>query len=197
MPFVLFYGYCGPEHRHTDTFFCDARSAFCIVLWVLWRLRRWDFAWKACANTPLLPLPHRSALGGARSPSATAATRAVALHLPPAARSRTPPTSCARRSHRTKSRGASRGSATKRKRHPQGCLLRLCCTALIDATMGKSIKSRGVQLLKRFYVHPKWMPFFGTIILFKEIFLQFKKYYCDNSRSKRNEMIYFQFFFKQ
>ena len=35
--FVLFYGYCGPEHRHTDTIFCDARSAFCIVLWVLWR----------------------------------------------------------------------------------------------------------------------------------------------------------------
>ena len=48
---------------------------------------------EACANISLLRCPHRSALDGARLPSATAATRAVALHLPPAARNRTPPTS--------------------------------------------------------------------------------------------------------
>jgi hypothetical protein len=44
----------------------------------------------------------------------------------------------------------------KREDHPNGwSSLLLCCAALIDANLKKSIKSRGFQLLKRFHVHPK------------------------------------------
>jgi hypothetical protein len=43
----------------------------------------------------------------------------------------------------------------KEQTHNRACSFLVCCSANLDATPKKSIKSRGVQLLKRFYVHPK------------------------------------------
>ena len=47
------------------------------------------------------------------------------------------------------------GKTSKMKKTPEGVSFVLCCTALIDATLKKSIKSMAFGYLRQFHVHPK------------------------------------------